>query len=292
MKITENLQIDFQDETRPLLERLCERISIWRREIGLKTCPDLEELQEASKLAENSGMERDFFAFVIGGCEWYFRVFRPNLTDLKKTIKDRLNTPNYSPYARKDGSNFFGWCPVTTPRVPGILNAYVDNCLKNFWDGDHSEGSRISLRREVDDLAKEFNQPFQVRYFHPLPFKQGGYPKLSPWVAGTVVYGIVKQRYPQHQNSRPITAGMAVSGVLLNRTTEPSEFHRRKKEIQLIYPDIGQKFQEAYLDFTQKQNLKIDKTLVEQNLHIPDYFVHMAWHFLDNQHFYEKRPNN
>ncbi len=58
----------FLDEkTSPLVFALCERVSEWRGEIGLKTRPDVEDLQEAFRLAHKGGIEEAFLCYVVAG---------------------------------------------------------------------------------------------------------------------------------------------------------------------------------------------------------------------------------
>src|SRR5512139_225749 len=85
-------------KTGPLILPLVKRVSEWRGEIGVKTCPDPEVLEQAFDRANKAGIEEAFLVYVVGGCEWYFRVLRPNSVVLRKAISHRLNAKGYSPY--------------------------------------------------------------------------------------------------------------------------------------------------------------------------------------------------
>ena len=77
---------------------------------------------------------------------------------------------------------------MSTPRIPDIIDHYVDARLRPLWDGRASEKSRWGLKRQIPELKKEITQPFRIANLPQLPPKQGGYPWRAGWSASAIVY--------------------------------------------------------------------------------------------------------
>lgn len=269
----EDDQSVFGPKTHPLLDALLTRIFEWRCEIGLKTCPDPEWLAEAFERAQKAGLNVDFFIYVVGGCEWFFRVLHPSTITLKKALRHRLATPGYSPY----GSLFDKMLrkyPFRTQGVPSVINRYVDERIAWRWKGQASEMSRFLMRGRINQLVKEFDRPFLASTLQPLPPKQGGYPWLAPWVAGTVIYKYLRREYTQKQNQMPKEVSLSLASALLERPVDDSQFHRKRRMLERRVPKITELFQQGFKNFLVGHRETI-KRLMEQ-----DHLLSIAYYWL------------
>ncbi len=225
--------MDSEAKTRPVLEMLWKRILEWRQEIHIKTRPDRERVGEALQLGVQSGLESDFVIFVIAICEWWFRVYGPLAVHIRNALRSRLKQEGYTPY----GTVFVP--PYQTPNIPSVVNRYVDSRLASLWNDQAPEQSRFLLMGRLEELVNDFTQPFRAAGGVSLPPKQGGYGWQAPWVVATVVYQVIRERYPERQNSRAIEAGLTLASGLFNRVVDPSHFHRKRRQVMKETPTIA-----------------------------------------------------
>jgi hypothetical protein len=219
--------------------RLWERILGWRSEIRRKPFPDLSHLQTAFDLACRSGLDGDLFLLVVAQCEWWFRIYRPSDFEVERALRDRLQRPGYSPFRPP---------PIQSPHVLGIVNSYTDQCLKRYWDDFASEQSRFVLKARIPELVREFARPFLVTECRTLPPKQGGYPRMAPWVAATVLYRSLRHAHPQKQSSIPVSVAKELVWALTGRHVDAPDFHAKRREIETR----GTPLVETLLDFYRR----------------------------------------
>jgi hypothetical protein len=278
------MQAILDTKTSPLISALFKRVSEWRGEIGVKTCPDPEALQQAFDRANKEGIKEAFFVYVVGGCEWYFRVLRPNSVVLRKAIRHRLNTKEYSPY----GMGFLNKDRLQTPGVTPIVNKYVDQCLSELWNGHASELSRFSLKNRIDELVRKFDLPFLASTLHPLSPKKGGYHPLAPWIAGTVIYQSLRKNYPQKQDQTPKEISLQVISALTGKVKDDSQFHRKRRVIEQRFgkfieeqkgewgTNIAELFHKEFENFAMVRRESIERLMEHNNP------IEIAWPWLQN----------
>lgn len=274
-------------KTSPLVSALSKRVSEWRAEIGLKTRPDVEDLQEAIGDANKEGIKEGFLSYTVAGCEWYFRVLHPNSIVLRKAIGDRLNNKEYSPY----GMGFLNQDRLKTTGVTPIINRYVDKRLSEIWDSNASQPSSFLLKNRIDELVREFERPFLASTLQTLGPRRGGYPWLAPWVVATITYQGLKKTHPQRQDQRPRDVSLFLISALSARgrgNVDDSQFHRNRRIIEERFgkiideqkgewgTSITEIFYKDFEHFTLVRRESLEK-LMEQN-----QSIEVAWRWLQN----------
>jgi hypothetical protein len=161
--------------------------------------------------------------------------------------------------------------PIRTRRVPLIFDHYVDARLRKKWNGRASEQSRWLLRGTIEDLTKEFARPFRIANLQQLPAKKHGQPWQACWAAGVIVYERLRTRYPKRNDSRPIRGALALTGALLGRHVEDSQFRKNRKNILDEAPGLAQWFVDRFSEFkTNRVESLMD--LLEDNYPLLDSF--------------------
>ena len=250
-------------QTHPDLTRLWKRIRTWRSEIGQQSSPDLSRLQTAFDLACQGGLDGDLFLLVVAYCEWWFRIYRASDLDIGKALQDRLRRPGYSPFQQR---------PFQSSHLLGLVNGYVDECIKRYWDVSASEQSRFMLKARIPELVREWARPFLVTEHRALPPKRGGYPRLAHWVAATVLYRALRQKHPQNQNSIPAGVALEVLAALIGRHVESPDFHTKRREIETR----GAPLVDTLLEFYQR----VGRDYLDPQQHVRELISEGPYHSL------------
>ena len=220
-------------------------------------------MQTAFDLACQGGLDGDLFLLVVAQCEWWFRIYRPSDLEIGKALQDRLRRPGYSPFQQP---------PLQSSHLLGIVNGYVDECLKRYWDISASEQSRFVLKARIQELVREWARPFLVTERRALPSKRGGYPRLAPWVSATVLYRALRQKHTQNQNSIPVDMALEVLEALIGRQVESPDFHAKRRAIETQ----GVPLVETLLDFYRR----IGRDYLDPHQHVRELISKGPYHSL------------
>ncbi len=246
----------------PDLNQLLVRVCAWRDELGQNKRPDTERLAEALQELQNHGLDRDFVIFTVVLCEWWFRVLLPSPDQVKRALTKKLSTEGYTPYNIRFSE------PVRTPRVPQILDCYLDACLQKKWNARASEQSRWLLRGRIADLTREFARPFRIANFQLIPPRKHGQPWQACWAASAIVYERLRADYKKRTDSRPLDGALTLAGALLGRTVDDAQFRRNRRRVLSEQPDLAQAFTSQFSSSKTSESWNI------QHMLEPDY----PWH--------------
>ena len=257
---------DTSDESHPGLEALYKRVLGWREEIGIKTYPDMRQFKNALEMIREAGIEEDLVLFVVGLCEWTFRIKYPLPLHIRRALRLKLNKAHYSPYGPT--SPFLAQIRPSPP----LIDQYIDSRLGSLWNENASEQSRVLLGDRIERLVRDFSKPFQVAGFIEMPPKRGGYSWQAPWVAGAVIYEWLRKLHPKKRDSLALEAALTLVQALSAKMPDQSQFHRKRRELLRIKPDFPQWFTARYKNFMVAHKLTIPE-LLDPNFEISTFTV-------------------
>jgi hypothetical protein len=229
-------------ETHPLICPLCERVELWRREIGLETHPHLEGgIRDALERAKNGRVEEGLVIYAIARSEYWFRTCGPSKPDIQRALSDLLHNPRYTPYR----------IGIDTPSgIPTAVKQHIDRSLAKEWDTEASDEMNDFIRRnlleQAGKIAARLCYPFLVAEHLRLPAKKGGYADWAPWVAACVVYKAAIRYSPTEQDPKPRKAAEAVIFAMRGAYPEKSAFHLKMREIRRRAPGLIKALNEGY----------------------------------------------
>jgi hypothetical protein len=229
-------------ELRHLISPLCERLERWRREIGEKTHPHLEDgVKEALKRAQDAKVEEGLVIYVMARCEYWFRTCRHSKPDIERALSELLHNPRYTPYR---GMMDMG------SGISSAVRQHIDRCLAKGWDPEASDEMdtfiRWNILKQKEKLAGSMCCPFLVSEHLPLPPRKGKYADWAPWVAASVVYRVATRQSPTEQDPKPRKAAEAVISAMRGTYPDKSAFHRKRGEIIKRAPGLVKGLIEGY----------------------------------------------
>lgn len=112
---------------------------------------------------------------------------------------------------------------------------------------------------------------------------------MAPWVAGTIIYRLLKETYSQGQNQKPKDISSSLVSALIGRwAVDHSQFHRKRRMIEQRFSkfieehkgqwgtNIAELFHKEFENFVIVRHVSIEKLMEHNNP------IEIAWSWLQN----------